>query len=69
MTQKEETKQARQLKQEMAKRRTNPKGSIKDIAVMLRDAKRGDYTKSHETRLYREYPSEYCEYLEIIARS
>jgi len=66
MTQTELTQKAKQLKQKMSTLRTNPKGTIKEIALLLQCKQKGNYKEMYNTKLYNKYSGEYCQYLELI---
>ena len=47
---------------------TQPKGTLKDYIVCYRDWCRGngDYTLSHQTKLYKKHSGEYCVLQEVL---
>lgn len=68
MTDKFYNEKAKQCKQIMQARRESPKGSLKDIIILIKAMEVSDYSEVYKTKLYTKYSSEYCEYLEIISR-
>lgn len=56
-----------QLKQAMASHRHNPKGTLKDLRLLLHCSVEGNFEPMFSTRLYQNHGAEYCEYLSIIS--
>lgn len=46
--------------------RRKPKATLKDIEILLRCKKAGNFQPMKKTRLYNDYSGEYCRLLEII---
>ena len=57
---------ARKLKNKMKDRRSNIKGTLKEICILIDASKTGNYDIVYKTKLYCEHSAEYCEYLELI---
>lgn len=69
MTYKQEVKlTVGKLKAELIKGRSESKATKKDIGIVLGDYLRqdGDYTLTHQTKLYNKHGGEYCALLEIL---
>ena len=58
---------AKELKQTMAEHRHNPKGTLRDLRLLLQCFKDNNYEPMFSTKLYKDHGAEYCEYLSIIS--
>lgn len=59
-------KLAKELKEQMKKRRVVAKGKIKDIKLLIKAKQLGNYEEVYHTDLYNKHSAEYCEYLELL---
>jgi len=66
MTKTELTNKAKQLKEKMLKLRSDTKGSIKEVALMIQCFKKESYKEMENTKLYNKYSGEFCQYLELM---
>lgn len=57
---------ARMLKENMSSCRSNIKGSLKDIVILLKCNNKQDYKEVYQTKLYNKYSCEYCHYLQLL---
>lgn len=66
MTKHDLTLLAQGLKKEMLAIRTDAKGSINDLKILVKCYKQGEYTEMFKTKLYKDHGGEYCQYLQLL---
>lgn len=59
---------ARRYKEIMGGRRRKPKGSLKDIVLLIKAMESNDFNLVRDTRLFNLHTGEYCEYQQIISK-
>lgn len=55
-----------QIKNEMEKQRERKHWSKKDLEMIIKAQKTGDWSDVHKSKLYNNYSGEYCSLLEVL---